>query len=281
MNNQETLVVITWNGIETPLSCVYFDTKPNFKILLFNHKGDEFDNSSFNMNADYYLSKKTENKGQIFHYVNDYIKTNDINFYYIGIIDDDILFKVSDFNYMLFIANLYKLDIFQPSISNDSYFSHRKFVNRADVILYETEWIEIMAPFYRKELFQACENYFLKTISGQGIDLFLMPVLQKIYKMKKTAIIHAIMVKHLRPIRSHQRIYLNGLNNEQEIKIIRNDAINLTKNPLYSNLFDKNFKRNVLLEGNVLLINFNKLIIKFTNLFYNTIKFLKELSHYR
>ena len=99
--------------------------------------------------------------------------------------------------------------------------------------------------------------------------------------MKKTAIIHAIMVKHLRPIRSHQRIYLNGLNNEQEIEIIRNDAINLTKNPLYSNLFDKNFKRNVLLEGNVLLIYFNKLIIKFSNLSYNFINLLKELSHYR
>ena len=35
-----------------------------------------------------------------------------------------------------------------------------------------------MAPFYKQNLLLACEEYFLRTISGQGVDVYLMPVLQ-------------------------------------------------------------------------------------------------------
>ncbi|NBU82860.1 MAG: hypothetical protein EBS55_14570 [Flavobacteriaceae bacterium] len=107
-----------------------------------------------------------------------------------------------------------------------------------------------MAPFYRQNLLMACEPYFNKTISGQGVDCFLMPVLQVLHQQTNTAIVHAVQIKHARPIRSHQRLYQNGLNNEQEIEIIRQASINLVQKPENNSKFNSSFKRLVLKDGN-------------------------------
>jgi hypothetical protein len=278
--NKKNLVVITWDGKSKPFECVYFDAIPNFEILLFNHTGESKDAPGENIVCDRYISAKTENKGQIFHHINEYLENKKLSFNYIGIIDDDIIFKISDFNYMLHVALLHELDIFQPSITKDSYFSHRKFVNKSGVMLSFVDWIEIMAPFYKQELFVACKDYFLMTISGQGIDCFLMPVVQKIQDKCKTAIIHSITIKHYRPIRSHQRIYGNGLNNEQEIELIRKEAIKLTYNPLITNKFDNNFRRQILRQGNSFLISLERNYLKINYMIQNIKILIKEQAHY-
>jgi hypothetical protein len=280
MVNKKNLVVITWDGKSKPFDCVFFDANPNFEILLFNHTGESKDSPGENISCDHYISSKTENKGQIFHYINEYLELKNLTFNYIGIIDDDIIFKISDFNYMLHIALQHDLDIFQPSISKDSFFSHRKFVNRSGVMVDYIDWIEIMAPFYKQELFVACKDYFLMTISGQGIDCYLMPVIQKIQNKTKTAVIHAIIIKHYRPIRSHQRIYANGLNNEQEIELIRKEAVKIATAPSVANLFDSKFMRLTLKEGNPLLISLTHKITKITRIIQNSMVLIKERAHY-
>jgi hypothetical protein len=142
------------------------------------------------------------------------------------------------------------------------------------------DWVEIMAPFYRQNLLLACENYFLKTISGQGVDVYLMPVLQRIHNQTKTGIVHAVQVKHARPIRSHERIYKNGLNNEQEIEIIRQASLALICENEHKNKFSGKFKRLTLREGIPffikLEINFNKIVCSIKNMKV----LIKELSHY-
>ena len=277
---KKNLIVITWNGKDKPFECVHFDCPPNFELLLFNHTGESKDSPGVSVNTDHYISAKTENKGQVFHFINEYLISKQLSFNYIGIIDDDIIFKVSDFNYMLHIAELHNLDIFQPSIAKDSYFSHRKFVNRSGLLVSSVDWIEIMAPFYRQELFAACKDYFLMTISGQGIDCFLMPVIQKIQDKCNTAIVHAAIIKHYRPIRSHQRIYENGLNNEQEIELIRQEALKLAKAPSNSHKFDQQFLRLTLKEGNLFFIALELNILKIKRIINNTIVRLKESAHY-
>ena len=277
---KKNLVVITWNGKDKPFECVYFDVTPTFELLLFNHTGQSKDSPGVNVNCDHYISAKTENKGQIFHFINEYLQSKQLEFNYIGIIDDDIIFKVSEFNYMLHIAELHKLDIFQPSIAKDSYFSHRKFVNQSGVMVSSVDWIEIMAPFYKQELFAACKDYFLMTISGQGIDCFLMPVIQKIQDKCNTAIVHAAIIKHYRPIRSHQRIYENGLNNEQEIELIRQESIKLANAPNNSHKFNEQFMRLTLMEGNKLFIDVELFALKIKRIINNTIVRIKERAHY-
>lgn len=277
----KNLVVITWNGgDEIPYSHVHFDADKNFDLLLFNNTGKLGEIEKFDVPYEHYLTEQTENKGEIFYHICKYLERQNLNYNYVGVIDDDIIFKVSDFNYLLHIASIHELDVFQPSISKDSYFSHRRFVNRAGMMVAEIDWVEIMAPFYRQNLLMACEPYFLKTISGQGVDVYLMPVLQIIHNQTKTGIVHAVQIKHARPIRSHERIYKNGLNNEQEIELIRKASLKLVCEKEHENKFSSKFKRLLLKEGIPILIkleiNFNKINCSLKN-----IKVLfKELSHY-
>lgn len=281
MNSNKNLVVVTWNGgDEIPYSHVHFDVNKNFDLLLFNNSGKSGDIEKYNVPYEHYITEKTENKGEIFHHLTKYLSSHQLEYNYVGVIDDDIIFKVSDFNYMLHIAEIHQLDVFQPSISKDSFFSHRKFVHRSALLVSMIDWVEIMAPFYRQNLLLACEPYFLKTISGQGVDCYLMPVLQIIHNQTATGIIHAIQIKHARPIRSHQRIYGNGLNNEQEIEIIRQASISLINLNKNKNLFNKDFRRLILKEGNATLIEIEINYKKVCNSIKNLITLIKELSHY-
>ena len=275
------LVVITWNGgEEIPYSHVYFDVGKNFDLLLFNNTGKEGEIEKYNVPYEHYITEKTENKGEIFYHICKYLKSKELNYNYIGVIDDDIIFKISDFNYLLHIATIHDLDVFQPSIAKDSYFSHRRFVQRAGVMVAAIDWVEIMAPFYRQNLLLACEEYFLSTISGQGVDVYLMPVLQILHNQTKTGIIHAVQIKHARPIRSHERIYKNGLNNEQEIELIRQASLSLVHAKENSAKFSARFKRVVLKEGNASLIKIEIIHNKIIQSIKNTIVIIKELSHY-
>lgn len=275
--SRNNLVVVTWNGVEEPLKCVAFDDAPLFHLLVFNYAGVGELPTNNTFSSEHYVSVKTENKGQIFWEIHQYLQRHQLQYNYIGIIDDDIFFMVSQFNYMLQIAHIHALDVFQPSISLDSYFSHRRFVHAPGYIIRETQWVEIMAPFYRKELFDACSAYFLETISGQGIDCFLMPCIQKIQGKTNTAIIDAAIVRHYRPIRSHARIYSNGLNNVQEIEKIRMMSIQLTA--AHPQVFDSAFLRQTLKIGSPVLIFMEIYSQKIRQLVKHFFTFLQNLGN--
>ncbi len=281
MNKHNTLVIVTWDGISTPFNFVHFDTNPNFDLLLFDYSGATTRNCDSIINADFLLSKKTENKGQVYQEIKHYLNENkSFNYSYIGIMDDDLLFKISEFNYMLQVANLHDLHVFQPAIARDSYYSHRKCLQQPGRILTYTDWVEMMAPFYHITLFNAASPYFPLVNSGQGIDKFMMPCLQIIHDMNNTAIIHVAMIKHCRPIRSHLRLYSNGLTGDQEIELIRQKAIQLVNKDEYKQLFNAKFHRTILYEGNAVLRCYELYSLAFSNLFRNLIAKAKELTHF-
>lgn len=242
-NINKHIIVITWDGNSIPLAYLQIDGVPQFDILLFNYSGQEITQTlPFNC---LYLSKSTENKGQIFEAVYHFLQKGVFTYEYIGILDDDLLCSVQDLNKLLFIAQLEELDVFQPSITRDSYFDHRQFVHITGIISKQTDWVEVMAPFYRMSIFNAASPYFSYTISGQGIDVYVIPTIQRILKLPKTSIVHAIQIKHCRPIRSGKRLYSNGKNNLQEIATVQKKCIEIvTAND--SQLFDNYFMKNIL-----------------------------------
>ena len=144
-----------------------------------------------------------------------------IKFRYIGIIDDDIDFKFSDINELLKIAEDNSLDTFQPSICKSSYYTYSQFIHKPDCKLEKVFWIEIMCPFYRKEIFQYGDFFYENNISSWGLDIYMFPYIQKILKYENTAIIHSVQVKHTRPITSGLKTYSNGLTAEHESEIIK------------------------------------------------------------
>ncbi len=256
-----SLLVVTWDGVSIPFACVHADANPDFDILLFNYSGNNVDSTIANIVPNYCISKLTENKGQIFENVCYFIQQeNQPNYEYIGVYDDDLIFKISDINFMLHLARVNQLDVFHSSVSHDSFFSHRQFLQKPSMILEKVDWVEIMAPFYRKEIFETCLPYFQKYISAHGIDCFIVPVIQRVLKMNETALIHAVVLKHNRPIRSNLRIYSNKLTSDEETELARQEAISLMNQKLP--LFDSNFNKKVLKMGNPYLLKLEERVNK-------------------
>jgi len=280
MNQKTNLVVVTWDGSSAPLSCVHFNAIPQFKILLFNYSGKGESCKPEINNVDYYINQSTENKGQVFEAVYAFIKKEQLVFNYIGFMDDDLLFAVSAFNEMLHVATQHGLHVFQPSIAKDSFFSHRKFVHQTGYYVTKTDWVEIMAPFYEQSLFEACQPYFKYTISGQGIDCYIMPCMQKIHNKEQTGVVHTAMIKHTRPIRTHLSTYSNGLTGLQEMNLLKAKAIKLTENQLYSGIFDTHFKQHFFVLSDPQHFSLQNKLRQLKNILKNMLSRVKEMAHF-
>ena len=245
MEQQKSLVVITWDGISSPLSCILKDTIPNFDILIYDYSGIAKQPLIEKITTNHFISIKSECKGDILQNTYRYLsKIENIPYKYIGILDDDIYFSITDLNKLLFIAELEKLDVFQASLSHDSYYNHRNFIHKPGYQILKAWWVEIMSPFYSFEIFMEAGQYFDKSISGTGIDVYLIPTIQQLLDKTNTAVIHAVQMKHCRSIRTDGRVFSNGKTNLQEIQelnIFCRDMITTKKIDV-----DKDFIENVL-----------------------------------
>ena len=245
MNEQKSLIIITWDGLSKPLEYILQDTQRNFDLLIFDHSAKASKDLVAHLNPEHFVSTRTENKGQVFYEVYKYLYPNNEERYeYIGVIDDDIYSSYSDLNKLIFIGQINHLDVFQPSISHDSFFDHRQFTHKAGYQTKKEDWVEIMFPIYRENLYKAAGPYFNETITGQGIDVYLMPVLQVIHNMKNTAVVHAIQIKHCRPVQSGDRTYSDGKSNFDNIDHVRSRALELIESN--KPLFDQSFMNRII-----------------------------------
>ena len=218
----KSLVVITWDGKKIPFHSVFFDASPLFKIILFNYSGIPIQVNQSQYHFDEIIHTKTECKGQVIAEVYAHLQKNTGQPYeYIGFVDDDLLIKISDINFMLHIARVNQLDAFQPSVYRDSFRSFRYNVTAPDLLLTYVNWVEIMSPFFRYSLLLAASEYLSQSISSYGIDCFAIPFFQKILGLNKTAVIHAVKIHHHQQITSGNKKYSNGLTAMEEGEKIR------------------------------------------------------------
>ena len=126
---EKSIIVISWDGISSPLSYILKDATPDFDLFIFDYSGQDNASQLEGLQPAYYLSQKTECKGDILLGVyNHLIQHSVTDFKYIGLLDDDIFISYSDLNKLLFIANMEQLDVFQASLTHDSYYHHREFI---------------------------------------------------------------------------------------------------------------------------------------------------------
>ncbi|MGI0480587.1 hypothetical protein ACN4EE_07330 [Geminocystis sp. CENA526] len=123
---------------------IYFDTVPKFNICLFDFTGENyFPNLPYPIT--YYFSQKTQGKGEIMQILSEKLPNT---FSYYGFIDHDVLLSISDINKMLFIAEIFNLDLFQPSLSLDSYVNFPHLFHKTGYLIKESNFVEVMMPFF-------------------------------------------------------------------------------------------------------------------------------------
>jgi hypothetical protein len=237
-----SLVVVSWDGKSQPHRFVGFDQEPAFDLLTFDYSGTGT-KATADRSISRVLSKKTECKGEIFKEVAVFLEGNDAKYDYVGLMDDDVMIRMSDINHMIHIARSCDLDSFAPSLSHDSIHTHANTLRLENRLLHAVPWVEIMSPFYKTSLFLAAAPHYSLSKSGWGIDCFLMPLFQKIMKMEQVAVIDAIMATHMRPISSNTRRFSGGLTAFQEMELMGRFCVRYLKEN-HPELIDCDWYRN-------------------------------------
>lgn len=113
--------------------------------------------------------------------------------------DDDLLIDADKINRMFALFTGLGLDLAQPALSIDSYFSHASLLQVQNSIARYCNFIEVMAPIFSNSALCKLKNTFNQSPSGWGLDN-LWPHLLNNPEHNKIAIIDAISVTHTRPI---------------------------------------------------------------------------------
>jgi hypothetical protein len=223
-NKYNDIVSIAWNGVDELFQFIQFDEEPLFSILMFNYSGNhELPELSGNVIYHQMISVRTEFKGEILDVLGRNL--SDIEYEYLGILDDDQEISISGINKMLATARAIDADIFQPSITKDSYYSHKRFLNNGTNRPEAVDWLEIMSPFLKKQLFEAGLPFYKQNISSYGIDMFLYPYLQRKLGMNRAFLMHETTLKHNRPVTDGSRRFSNGLDARQEGELLRSQVL--------------------------------------------------------
>jgi hypothetical protein len=114
--------------------------------------------------------------------------------------DDDIMTSWSDIQHMFDLFHAYELDLAQPSLSANSYSSHRICYSCDDYLLRYTNFVEPMVPIFSEKAMAICVQTFDEGTHGFDLD-WVWPKLLG-YPVNKIAILDDAKVFHTRPVGS-------------------------------------------------------------------------------
>lgn len=115
---------------------------------------------------------------------------------YIWLPDDDLLCVPEDVSRLFAVCEDLQLELAQPALSRDSYFSHITTLQHTAFQVRFTNFVEIMAPVLSASMLARVHPTLKDQISGFGLDA-LWP---RYSRMGKVAIIDDITIKHTRPV---------------------------------------------------------------------------------
>lgn len=195
--------------------CLYEDTAPDFALACFDYSGKNHAPKT-RYAIDHPWSAAVEGKGAVLNTLSGFPEFSDSAFDYFAVIDHDVLLSISDINRLLFIGRFHALDVFQPSLSRDSFISHPHTAHREGFLLRETSFVESMCPFFSARAFNLAKDLFPECISAYGLDLAWSSRVRK--TGGRLAIVDAVLARHTRPVTSHTRNFSNGRTPRQELQ---------------------------------------------------------------
>ena len=117
---------------------------------------------------------------------------------YIWLPDDDIAARKKDINATFEMMRQHNLEVAQPALTRDSYFTHFLCMQCPGFTLRYSNFVEIMVPCVSARLLsQALEDFRLSE-SGFGMDFIWTRLSEN--PRYKAAILDAVSVRHTRPV---------------------------------------------------------------------------------
>ena len=122
--------------------------------------------------------------------------------------DDDLAANAEDISKLFDIAERHGLDVCQPSLTWDSYFSHFITLNNKRFLLRYSNLVEVMAPLLTAETLKSMLPLFDRgSRFGWGLDYIWTRIMDNPFQ--RSAIVDAVAVSHLRAISTGFRIFAN------------------------------------------------------------------------
>jgi hypothetical protein len=115
---------------------------------------------------------------------------------YVWLPDDDLLAVPEQVSRMFTICDELQLELAQPALTPDSYFTHVVTLQHREFQLRFTNFVEIMAPILSVDMLARVHPTLAGQISGYGLD----PLWARYSHLGKVAIIDDTPVKHTRPV---------------------------------------------------------------------------------
>jgi hypothetical protein len=112
--------------------------------------------------------------------------------------DDDLSASTDTLNRMFALFQGLDLDLAQPALTVNSYYSWSILLQQEGHIARYSEFVEVMAPLFTRETLLKCSPSFAESRSGWGLD-WVWPTVLATHE-PKIAILDATPVWHTRPI---------------------------------------------------------------------------------
>ena len=214
----DDLVVIT---SDRGKHCVVFDQPLPCRVVLLDFTGQGFTPGS-NPHGFEELSVDCEGMGDamnaIWHSLD--MPPND---HYVSMLCDDVMLRASDVYTLLALGRLHNLSAVQPSVSHNHELSpeYGFLRQRACVSMHRVPIVEVMAPFIRRDLWDLVMPFNSGIGSAYGIDRFALPLCAAHLNAWRFASVDVTPITHIRPGRTIQKRYRNGLLSKEEKLLVR------------------------------------------------------------
>jgi hypothetical protein len=109
-------------------------------------------------------------------------------------LDDDLEVTYSHLSQFFHYCSAHGFGLAQPSLSSDSYFSHRQLVNASPSAWRAVEMVEVMCPYFSRGALQVALNTFDLSYSTWGLD-HIWPRLLNI----EPVVVDEFSIKHTQP----------------------------------------------------------------------------------
>ena len=133
--------------------------------------------------------------------------------------DEDVFLEFKEITKMFNMAHENNLSLCQPSImkGGGSYPSWKKFIHNPNLIIENTNFVEVMCPLFSNEALHICMETFTKSKSGWGLDIVWSKMMKD--NNLNMGILHPILARHTRPIKGgglYDKLNENGISPYKE-----------------------------------------------------------------
>lgn len=188
----KTLVIINIDETQNPLK--WISNKAGFDLVFLCYSKSKQFQELLDQTGRNWHDYSSENNGKwknIFRYLDmnpDCLSRYD----YFWFPDPDLVMSIKQINKFLDFVEKLHFDLYQPSLTRDSFISYPFTRHRADMIYHKVDFVEIMCPLFKREALLKNLWTFDLTSSGYGIDCFLWG------RDNNCCVVHKYQIRHPR-----------------------------------------------------------------------------------